>query len=141
VHYREQVDRYLEAHQGLRADMLRVEKPEALPRLMEALDVLVVPSRWEGCSRVALEGMRSGVALVAYASGGTPELVEDGRSGLLVKTGDRRALAEAVQRLVADPDLAHRLGEEARRRIEREFTLVRHLDAMEGVFAEAVRPR
>lgn len=137
LRYEEELRAFLGSRPDLQARTLRVEEPEAQPRLIEALDVLVVPSAWEGCSRVILEGMRAGCAIVAYASGGTPELLEDSASAVLVRPGDVAGLSAAVERLAADHDLARRLGEQARRRVECRFTLRQHLDAVEAIFREA----
>jgi glycosyltransferase involved in cell wall biosynthesis len=135
--YVESVGAFLADHPELDRRTVRIENPETVPRLVEALDLLVVPSSWEGCPRVVLEGMRAGIGLIAYDSGGIPELLEHQASGLLVKTGDLRALGDAVQRLVSDPLLASRLGREARRRVKAGYSTVRHLDAMEAILREA----
>jgi glycosyltransferase involved in cell wall biosynthesis len=134
--YWEEIERFLAERPGLRSRTLLVAEPERLPRLAEALDLLVVPSYWEGCSRVILEGMRAGRPIAAYASGGTPEIVADGDSGLLVPVGDVEALRRAVQRVADEPELARRLGAEARRQVETRLTLARHVDAVEKLFSE-----
>jgi glycosyltransferase involved in cell wall biosynthesis len=138
--YLDELLRFLGSHPDLEARTLRLKEPEARPRLIEALDILAVPSAWEGCSRVILEGMRAGCAIVAYASGGTPELIEEADSGLLVRSGDVAGLAAAVERLAADRELARRLGEGARRRVASRFTLQRHLEEVEAIFRQAAAP-
>jgi glycosyltransferase involved in cell wall biosynthesis len=90
--------------------------------LYAAADVVVVPSVIpDALSRVALEAMAAGRPVVATAVGGTPELIEDGQSGLLVPRHDPAALAAAIERLLDDPALAARLGAAARRRVETRF--------------------
>ncbi|MFD6186541.1 glycosyltransferase family 4 protein [Streptomyces goshikiensis] len=69
--------------------------------LLAAADVAVLPSRWEGRSLLAQEALRAGVALVATAVGGVPELVGD--AAVLVPYGDRGALSAAVAGLLGDP--------------------------------------
>ena len=64
---------------------------------------------------VNLEAMASGKAVVASRVGGVPELVQDGRSGLLVAPDDPAALAAALSKLIASPDLRHALGAAGRR--------------------------
>jgi glycosyltransferase involved in cell wall biosynthesis len=86
--------------------------------LYRAAAVVVVPSVWpEPLSRVLLEAMHAGRAVVGTAVGGTPEAVEDGATGLLVPRGDARALARAVTAVLRDPPLGARLGEAAARRV------------------------
>jgi glycosyltransferase involved in cell wall biosynthesis len=94
-----------------------------VPELLSQVAVSVLPSLTEGLSNVVLESMAAGVAVVATAVGGTPELVTDGVNGLLVPPRNAPALAEAMGRLLADPVLAARLGAEARHRVWRDFSL------------------
>jgi glycosyltransferase involved in cell wall biosynthesis len=78
---------------------------------------------------------------VASAVGGIPELVEDGRSGLLVPPGDAAALAEAVTRLVRDPEQARRLGIAARAAVGTRHDPGRHLAAVLSAYRDAVARR
>jgi glycosyltransferase involved in cell wall biosynthesis len=73
-------------------------------------DVFVLPSLTEGSPNVLLEAMMAKTPAVATAVGGVPEMVEDGRSALLVRPGDPAALAEAMAKLLDDPALASRLA-------------------------------
>lgn len=91
---------------GFRADV----RPE-----LERLDALFVPSLREALGLVVLEGLAAGLPVVAARTGGIPELVEEGETGLLVEPGSPGALAEAFERLVADPQAAAAMGERARR--------------------------
>ncbi|MFD5547231.1 glycosyltransferase, partial [Streptomyces goshikiensis] len=95
-----------------REELARRIELEALPvrllgrrrdaaELLAAADVAVLTSRWEGRSLLAQEALRAGVALVATAVGGVPELVGD--AAVLVPYGDRGALAAAVAGLLGDP--------------------------------------
>ena len=87
------------------------------PEVARALDeswALVLPSRSEGLPRVVIEAFCRGRGVVGSRSGGIPDLVEDGRNGLLVETDDTVALAEALTRVLSDRELAERLGEAAR---------------------------
>lgn len=88
---------------------------------MRQADVLVVPSLWENCPYVVLEGMAARTPIVASGVGGIPELVEDEVSALLVPPGDAVATAAAVGRLLDDAALAARLAGAARRRVASDF--------------------
>ena len=80
--------------------------------LLDATDVLVHPSRTEAFPTALLEAMAARVPVVATAVGGIPEIVADGRTGLLVDAPpDAGRFADAVLSLAADPDLRRRLGE------------------------------
>jgi glycosyltransferase involved in cell wall biosynthesis len=83
--------------------------------LLPAFDVVVVPSRFEGAPLVVIEAMQAGVPVVASDVGGTPELIRDGETGILVPPDDPDALAEALQRVRDDAALGARLATAARR--------------------------
>src|SRR5690349_1770364 len=90
--------------------------------LYGAAAVVVVPSIWpEPLSRVLIEAMRFGRPVVASAVGGSPEVVEDGVTGILVPRGDAVALAAAVVRLLRDPEARARMGAAATERAARVF--------------------
>jgi len=93
----------------------RTEWTEALPaegvaRALDASTLLVLPSRSEGMGRVLVEAFCRGRPAVASRVGGIVDLVQDGQNGLLVPPQDPAALADALLRVLSDPDLAARLG-------------------------------
>ncbi|OGN88183.1 MAG: hypothetical protein A2X23_04495 [Chloroflexi bacterium GWC2_73_18] len=100
--------------------------------LLHGADALVAPSvatrggKREGIPVVLMEAMSSGVPVVASRLSGIPELVEDGRTGLLVPPRDAAALAAALKRLRDDPGLRGRLGEAAREKVIRESDVRRN---------------
>jgi glycosyltransferase involved in cell wall biosynthesis len=83
--------------------------------LLHTADICVVPSRSEGLSLAAVEAMASGLPVVASRVGGIPEVVEDGRTGLLVEAENPKALASAITRLLGDTPLRIRLAASAGR--------------------------
>lgn len=84
---------------------------EDIPEVIAALDALVVPSHAEAQSLVIPQAFASAKPVIASAVGGIPELVDDGRNGLLTPPGDATGLAEAMERFVTDPQLRKRLSE------------------------------
>jgi glycosyltransferase involved in cell wall biosynthesis len=87
------------------------------PEVARALDeswVFVLPSRSEGLPRVVIEAFCRGRGVIGSRAGGIPDLVEDGRNGLLVADGDVDGLADALVRILSDRRLAERLGAAAR---------------------------
>ncbi len=93
-----------------------------LPAFYADADVVVIPSLMEATSIAGLEAMASACAVVATGVGGLPEIIDDGRTGLLVPPRDPNALAAAIIRVLENPQLRKQLGEAARARVEREFT-------------------
>lgn len=104
----------------------------------DAADVVVLASRWEGLGLALVEAALRSRPVVATRVGGIPEVVEDGVTGLLVDPRDPRALADAVLRLLDDPALARRMGEEAAIRARARFGLDRCVDEHEIVYARAL---
>lgn len=111
------------------AERLAAELPEQVrwdeflstPEIARALDdatFLVLPSRSEGLGRVVVEAFCRGRGVVGSRVGGIPDLVTDGETGLLVQPGDAVALAEALERVLTDRELAERLGGAARTAIQ-----------------------
>jgi len=101
---------------------------------MNALDVFVLPSHDEPFGLVVLEAMAAGRPVVATAAGGVPEIVRDGREALLVAAGDAEAMAQAIDRLLSDAELAARLGRAATERVAAEFPLWRHTARVREVY-------
>jgi glycosyltransferase involved in cell wall biosynthesis len=106
---------------------------EDVPSVMAAVDMVVVPSVDEPFARVILEAMSLAKPIIGTTSGGTPEMLEDGESGLLVPPGNPPALAAAIASL-ADPDLARRLGENARSRALKLFTVGAHVSRIQQIY-------
>jgi len=106
--------------------------------LLGSADVFVLPSRSEGQPMSVLEAMAHGVCVVASGVGGIPELVEDGRSGVLVPPGDVDALVNALRRVLDDRDLRESLGGAARRRVLSEFDVDVVWRRLEALYREVI---
>ena len=84
--------------------------PAEVAAAMDDATALLLPSRSEGLPRIAVEAFCRGRAVIGARAGGIPDIVLDDRNGIVVPVGDARALADAMVRLVGDPELAARLG-------------------------------
>jgi glycosyltransferase involved in cell wall biosynthesis len=101
-------------------------------------ELLVHPVRWEGFGLALVEAMLAARAVVATAVASAPELVQDGRTGLLVPPDDPPALAAAVSSLLGDASRAAALGAAGRERALAEFSVGRMADATVGVYRSAL---
>lgn len=105
------------------------------PAWMRAIDIFVLPSLSEALSNSLMEAMASGCAAVASRVGGNPELIEDGRTGLLFDAGDVAGLGSRLQILIENDRLREDLAESAAARIRRSFSLEAAARRMAEIYA------
>jgi starch synthase len=129
---------------GLRASRSGVVWiPEMLPKheviqLLTHAAVFACPSVYEPLGIVNLEAMACGTAVVGSRTGGIPEVVADGETGLLVPPGEPEALAEALNALILDPDRAAAMGQAGRKRVVAEFGWAAIAAQTAALYAELV---
>ena len=102
----------------------------------EAMDVYALSSLSEGLPNVILEAMAMGIPVVATAVGAVPQVIADGRDGLLVEPGDAGALGSALARLLGDADGRTRLGEAGRRTVEARYSFAHRMERIRMVYDE-----
>jgi glycosyltransferase involved in cell wall biosynthesis len=105
------------------------------------MDIFVLPSHSEGVSLALLEAMAAGLPVIGSRVGGLPEVVADGENGLLIPPRDAGALADALERLLADPAGAQALGDHARRHVREHFTLERLGREINEIYEELVEKK
>jgi len=113
---------------GLRSD---------IPELLNAADVFVLSSDYEGNPLAVLEAMAAGKPVISTAVGGVPELVESG-CGLLVPPGDAQALSKATRHLLENPEARKSMGEASARRAVERFDLRVMTEAYEALYRELI---
>ena len=109
-----------------------------LDRFLPWADVVVLPSYTEGLPNIALEASAAGVPIVATAVGGTPEVVKDGETGLLVPSGRPIAVAEALNRLLDSCELRRSMGDAGRRRMRDLFTFEAQAERYRALFEKLI---
>ncbi len=109
--------------------------------VLAGLDVLVHPSTCEPLGRVILEAMAAGTPVVAVNAWGPAEIIRDGVDGLLTATNQPDELAAAVLRLLRDSELAGRLGQAGRRRVERDFRIGDTVSRIEAIYDDLLQTR
>jgi glycosyltransferase involved in cell wall biosynthesis len=107
-----------------------------LDQLLPSADLFVLPSFTEGMPNVLLEAGAAGVAVVATAVGGTPEVVADGKTGYLVPPGDPERLAGRILELLGDEALRHKMGQAGREHVREHFTFEAQAQAYLRLFAK-----
>ncbi len=112
---------------------------EDVASIVGAVQAVAVPSRAEPFGRVALEAMALGKPVIGTRAGGLPEVVDDGVTGLLVEPDDAPALADAIGRVLGDPQLAHRLGQAGADRVKAMFDIRRTAQQTEDLYDALLR--
>lgn len=113
----------------------RTDVAEWLP----ALDALIMPSRGEPFGRAIVEGMLAGLPVVTTTDGAGAELIEDGRTGLLVAPDEVMALSEAMRKLAEAPELRHELGLAARAEAQKRFSPAASAATVETLYRQLWR--
>lgn len=112
---------------------------EELNNLIRGARAVAVPSEYyENCSMSVLEAMAFGRPVIGGNIGGIPEQIRDGVDGYLVEPGNSDALAQLMDKLAADPELARNMGINARQRLEEKYDLARHMQVLQALYEQLV---
>jgi L-malate glycosyltransferase len=111
-----------------------------VPALLAAADAFVLPSRSEAFPNGVIEAMGAGLPVVACGVGGLLDLIDDGRTGLLVPPGDFDTMAVALQTLIDDPVRAGAIGRAARAEIQLRYSFDRMIAAFEDLYLSGGNP-
>ena len=107
-------------------------------QIMGCFDIFVLPSLNEGMGRVLVEAMAAGLPIVASRVGGIPDLVKDGKNGLLVPPADASALAEAISDLLTDKEKRNRMGE-AGKKMCRQYSAEAMVEQIDNLYKELLQ--
>jgi glycosyltransferase involved in cell wall biosynthesis len=135
-HFEEQAARL-----GVQQNFSFLGRRSDIPELLASCDIAVLPSRAEGLPNAVLEYMAAGLPTIASRVGGNSELVEDGVTGLLVRSEDDEALSAALLRLLRDPELARRLAANGNRLAVEHYSFERLVREVEELYTELLDRR
>lgn len=124
---------------GLNGAVIFTGPRHDVPRLLGAMNLFALSSLSEGMPITVLEAMVARLPVVATNVGALPEMVEEGVTGFLVKPKDEQAMAERFARLCSNRELARRLGQAARRKVEREYSLGAMLRSYAGLYLSVLK--
>jgi glycosyltransferase involved in cell wall biosynthesis len=137
---REELER-LAAALGLSGRVEFLGHREDIPALLAAADVFVLPSRSEAFPNSVIEAMAAGLPVIACAVGGLLDLVDNGRTGVLVPPANPDALAAALGSLSEQPERARAMGAAARRTIQERYSFGRMVASFEDLYCSGQRGR
>lgn len=109
-----------------------------IPELLSSSQLFVLPSLWEGLPNVLLEAMSAGLPVVATCVGGTPEIITDGHTGILIPPGDPIQLQNAIIQILQDPAFASTLSEAAKRHVAVHFSVEKNIAHYLALYAQLV---
>jgi len=130
----------LAAELGVREKVIFGGRRKDVPDLMNAADLVLIPSDAEPFGRVAIEAMALGKPVVGTRAGGLPEVVRDGETGLLVVPRFPESLAQACVRVLQNSPLAHNLGEAGRARVESCFHIDQTVREIQALYEAMLHP-
>ncbi len=111
---------------------------EDVASLLQASQVFLLISNWEGLPCSILEAMRAGLPVIASDVGGVPELVQDTRTGFLIPRGDGSILTQRLQQLLVNPRLRETMGRNGRTRFDKEFSFTQMAEKTLAVYEECI---
>jgi glycosyltransferase involved in cell wall biosynthesis len=129
---------YLNRLEGMglrdRVHLVGLIHPRDVGRHINGFDIVLHASRWEGLPRALVQGLLMGVPAVAFDNDGSPEVVRDGETGILVPFGDTAKLSQAIVSLATDPDLRRKLGAHGQARCREMFGWHTMVDQLEKLY-------
>lgn len=125
---------------GLKDEVFLPGNLTNLDQLMQAADIFVMSSLWEGLPLVLLEAMAAGLPVVAYGIAGVGEVVADGVTGLTVAVGEPGALAGGLEKLAGDDDLRRRMGAAGEDLIRAEYSFDHFVEKLSELYRRAAAP-
>jgi glycosyltransferase involved in cell wall biosynthesis len=133
---RDPVDFSILTDLGIEEKVFVLKSRDDMPELYALMDVVALPSYREGFPRSLMEASAMSKPTVASDVSGCRQAVVNGRNGYLVPAGDSRALAEKIELLLDDEELAHRLGAEGRALAEERFDVAQVIERLRACYAE-----
>jgi glycosyltransferase involved in cell wall biosynthesis len=112
---------------------------EDINNIMNSIDVLLLPSLWEGFGIVLIEAMAAGKPCITTNISSMPEIVEDNISGIIVPPEDSASIAKACIKILSDKELSSRMGREGKKIVKKKFTIEKMADRYEEVFNEVIK--
>ena len=129
------------ARLGIAKHFLFLGRRDDVPRILACCDIGVLPSKAEGLPNAVLEYLAAGLPTVATRVGGNAEILEDGKTGLLVPAENPAALSEAILRLLRSPQFAASLGKNGREFVGAEFSFQRLIEKTDQMYTELLHAR
>jgi len=109
-----------------------------VPQLMNTVDIFVLPSLSEGAANVVMEASASGLPVIATAVGEVPEIIADGKTGILVNPKEIDGIAQALEKLIGNAAMAKEMGKAGRKRMEENYTWEKICGSLESEYQKVI---
>jgi len=126
---------------GVNRNVILVGFVKEVESVYAALDIFLLPSFFEALSNALMSAMAYGLPSIAFKQGGPAEIIQDGKSGLLVEPGNEKALSDAIKALLGNYSFAKKLGDAGRQRIEDNFSARKMVEGMIRIYEETLSSR
>ena len=126
---------------GLEGTLKFIDFENDIAAVMASIDVLVLFSKYESFGRVLIEAMAMEKPVITSDAGGPAEIIEDKKSGILIRSRDASLLAESIYYLYHNPGIAQKMGIEGRKRIIKYFAVDKYVDSHEKLYQEILNSR
>lgn len=130
---RKEIESFIKTHQ-LEKYIKLLGRRHEIPHLLASSDVFVLPSLNEAFGLVLLEAMMAGLPIVATNNGGIPEIIEDGKNGILVPPKDAQAIAGAIEKILSSPKLCEKMSEKNQEDVRKKFEVKDMVKKTEEVY-------
>ena len=137
MRYEKQVKEIL-TREGLENRFSFLGYREDIPAIIAACDLLCQPSYSDTFPLTVLEAMAGGLPVIGTSVGDVPSMVEEGKTGFVIRPGDHEALADRIGRLDEDPGLGRRMGSAGRERVRTEYGIDLHAARVAEFYREVV---
>lgn len=120
-------------------DYIKIIENKNSKEIMKEIDILVIPSiEPEGFGRVIVEGMISGIPVIATNIGAVPEIIENGKTGFLIEPKDSSKIAEYIEKLIKNHDLYIEISKNAQKESIQRFNLDKMVDGILKIYEESI---
>lgn len=136
----EKISHYIKLH-GLSEYVTLTGRRNDVPELLTKMDIGVMASSNEAFGRSTVEYMMAGLAVVASDGGANKEIIQDGQTGLIYKSGDPKSLADKLELLINDKEMLEKLAENGQLAAENNFSSVANSDAVYSLYKEILEKK
>lgn len=135
---KEEIIRYIEKN-GLNGYFVLTGYIENIYEYLKIFDIFVLSSLWEGCPVSLLESMGYGIPSVATDVGDVPYIIDNGKNGYIVKSGDCKEMAKKIIDLIENEDLRAKMGQKAREKIKKWYSFEEMVKAYASIYLEELK--